>query len=99
MTDHDALFQELRSLNERLTGIEKTLAAIAVQEEKLSSLKANVDGMWRKFDDAFGPEGTISRIKSYQASCPGKSLSESIKQLWGAIVLIVALIGAIKIWG
>lgn len=99
MTDHDSLFAELRNLNERLSGIEKTLSAIAVQEEKISSLRSQVDGMWRKYDTEFGPHGTITAIKMYQAACPAESFKKNIAQIWGAIGLIVALIGSIKIWG
>ncbi len=99
MTDHDSLFAELRNLNERLSGIEKTLSSIAVQEEKISALRAQVDGMWLKYDTEFGPQGTITAIKMYQAACPAESFKKNIAQMWGAIGLIIALIGAIKIWG
>lgn len=99
MTDHDSLFAELRNLNDRLSGIEKTLSAIAVQEEKISALRAQVDGIWRKYDTEFGPQGTITAIKMYQAACPADSFKRNIAQMWGAIGLIIALIGAIKIWG
>lgn len=99
MTDHDSLFAELRSLNERLSGIERTLSMIAVQEEKISSLKSQVDGMWRKYDAEFGPNGSVTAIKMYQAGCPADSFKRNIAQIWGAIGLVIALIGAIKIWG
>ena len=99
MTDHDSLFAELRNLNEGLSGIEKTLSAIAVQEEKISSVRSQVDGMWRKYDTEFGPQGSITAIKMYQAACPAESFKKNIAQIWGAIGLIVALIGSIKIWG
>lgn len=99
MTDHDSLFAELRSLNDRLSGIERTLSMIAVQEEKISSLKSQVDVMWRKYDAEFGPNGSVTAIKLYQAACPAESFKRNIAQVWGAIGLVIALIGAIKIWG
>ena len=98
MTDHDSLFAELRNLNERLSGIEKTLSAIAVQEEKIAALRTQVDCMWRKYDAEFGPNGSVTAIKLYQAGCPAESFKKNIAQIWGAIGLIVALVGSIKIW-
>lgn len=99
MTDHEALFSELRQLNARLNSIEKTLSTIAVQEEKISSLKIQVDGMWRKYDAAFGPEGTISKLKENYASCPKETIKHNLALQWMAIATIVAMITALKIWG
>ena len=99
MTEHDSLFAVLRYLNDRLSGIVKTLSAIAVQEEKIAALRTQVDCIWRKYDTEFGPQGSITAIKMYQAACPAESFKKNLAQIWGAIGLIVALIGSIKIWG
>lgn len=103
MTDHESLFSELKQLNARLTGIEITLSKMAVQDEKISSLKIRVDVMSHKYDEVFGTEGTISKIKAHQAACPADMLKKSIAQIWKvmgvAVGLIVSIIGAIRIWG
>jgi hypothetical protein len=100
MTGHDALFSELNRLNERLSGIELTLSKTAVQQdERILSIKAQLDGVGRKYDEAFGPEGTIAKLQVKISGCPRDEIKTALSRQWAVITLIVALIGALKIWG
>lgn len=106
MTDHDTLLEKLEQHGRilerqtvKLEQIETSLTTIAVQAKEINHINDQLKKLWDNYDKSFGPEGVIAGIKTYQASCPGEALKTSIKQLWGAIFLIVALIGAIKIWG
>lgn len=105
MTDHDALFSKLDQLNDKLLQIEKTLVTMAVQEEKIlsiraqvSELKIQIQGLWTKYDNAFSPDGTISKLQACAASCPKDTFKNAIGIQWGAIASIIALMAALKIW-
>jgi len=110
MTDHDALFTQMQNQgkllekqDEKLSRIEDAVTKIPVQEKDIIHLGAQVDALWRKYDSFLGPDGSLSAIRSHQAACPAESLRQSIVQLWTvggiAFAALVALIGAIKIWG
>lgn len=106
MTDTDLILDKLDAqekafskMDTRLTGIEKAVTDMAVQKKEIDFLTQQMNALWRKYDSLCGADGFINQIKNYQSGCPGESLKTSIAQLWGAIVLIVGLIGAIKIWG
>lgn len=99
MSDHDAILHELNKMNNRLSAMETTLSAIAVQEEKISAMRMQIDALWRKFDAAFSPEGTIAKLQATQAGCPKNEVKAAISRQWAAIATIVAMITALKLWG
>lgn len=106
MTDHDTLYAAIETqrkiLDKQTVDIEfikATIATIAVQEEKIITLKNQLNTLGCKYDKAFSPDGIVMQVLNYQAGCPGESLKRSIMQIWAAMGGIVALIGAIKIWG
>ena len=99
MTNHDEIYSLLNQLSTRLSGIEKTINTIAVQEEKINSLKTQVDGMWKKYDKTFGPDGPIVQLKEHYASCPKENIKINIARQWVAIGFIGTLITALKLWG
>ena len=106
MTDHNHIIDKIEfqsklisDQGDRLKNIERLLSNIAVQEERIMSLKSRVDALWRKNDEFFSPDGTLSKIQATLSACPKNDLRNQIKLQWTAIGLIVVLIGAIKLWG
>ena len=106
MTDHDALFSKLMNqeklmekLSTQFDELRKEVIQVAVQRKEIDHLTDQVNALWRKIDGMNEPNGILSRIREYQGACPGDALKRSISALWGAVGLVIALIGAIKIWG
>ena len=106
MTDHDAIFkileQQANSLSKQsgqLESIEKSLVKIAVQEERLTNIQSQVNAMWVRFDSLTAPDGPITKLQQCANSCPGDALNGSINRLWTAWGMLLALIGALKLWG
>lgn len=89
----------IETQGERLLGIETALTTIAVQEEKILTVQRQVDSLWKRYDYAFRPDGTIAKLQVIAASCPVAEYKNAINRLWAAIGLIVVLIGSIKLWG
>ena len=106
MTDHDAMFQAIKAQekvlakqSEQLSNIEKSLVTIAVQAKEISFLETRVDGLWKKYDQAFGHGGIIQKIQECAASCPRETMKANLTRQWVAISAIIALMAAIKLFG
>jgi len=88
---------------ERLYNIEKALITIAVQEEKIGTIQTQVSTLWIKYDNILGSVGTVvklqTQLQAQVASCPKADIKSAITGQWVAIGIIVALIGALKLWG
>lgn len=84
MTDSEAILKELEKQGKRLSSIESTIQSIAVQDNKIITLQEQVHDLYSKYNDTFGPEGVISNITKFQASCP----RQQMKWTWRAIALI-----------
>ena len=104
MTDHDAIlesqkYQEkiLEKQSAQLENIEKSLVALAVQGTEIAHINNQIEAIWKKYDNAFGPDGTISKLQACVASCPRENIKTNLARQWAAIGGIIALIGAIKI--
>lgn len=89
------LIQKMDDHGTRLSGIENAIISIAVQEERSLHLSAQVTALWNKYDAAFGPEGSVSHIKSYQDRCPKDSLEKSLARQWKVISVILILVTAV----
>lgn len=89
----------IENQGDRLFGIEKAITAIAVQEEKIVNVQVQLSALWKKYDNAFGPEGIISKLQTQAASCPKNDLKNTLTGQWVAIGIIVTLIGVLKLWG
>lgn len=105
MTDHQMIIDELKQQRDliskqtdRLSGIEKALSEIAVQGKDINHLHTQVNGLWRKYDEVFNPNGIIAQMKNHQASCPKDDIKTAINRQWVAIGLIFTLIGILKLW-
>lgn len=106
MTDHAALLVQLEQHGKilakqsgQLETIEKTVIEIALLNKDVVHQGDQINALWRKYDSAMGPDGVLSSVRMFQTACPGPGIKDQIKAIWAAIALIVALIGAIKIWG
>ena len=97
--ENDLILQKLEDQTERLKEIEDKVSIIVRQDERILNLQSQVGALWRKYDAAFSPEGTIARLQAQASACPKEDLRTQIKLQWGAMALIVALIGALKLWG
>lgn len=89
----------LTKQTEELSDIKQALIDIKVQGREITHMTGQIDALWKKYDAAFGPEGTIAKMQAHVSACPKDDLRAQIKLQWGAIALVVALIGALKIWG
>lgn len=76
----------------RLSGIEKALSAMAVQEEKIVSIQRQMSAIWEKYDKAFGPEGTIANLRAHQAACPKVNVESAVARQWVAIGLLATIV-------
>lgn len=106
MTDQSILFEKLEQQGrilekqtQELSCIKQAIIDIKVQGTEIIHLNNQLSALWKKYDDAFGPEGTIAKLNAKAAACPEKEVKKALNQQWVAIGLIVALIGALKIWG
>ena len=94
MADIETVLEKLEEQNLRLKQIESTVAAIAVQDEKIINLQSQVNGLWKKYDTYFSADGIIPKMQQHQASCP----RSQVKYIWGA-VFVTALSVIIKFLG
>lgn len=110
MTDHETLYAAIetqrRILDKQTDDIEfikTTISTIAVQEEKIITLKNQVNALGIKYDKAFSPDGVVMQVLNHQAGCPGPELKRSLSQVWTTIwtvtTLLVTLIIGMKLWG
>lgn len=107
MTDHDHIVEKIEFQSkliedqaERLKNIEKLLSGLAVQEERITNMQSKINALWKKYDEAFKPEGTIAKLQRASDKCPVDSLKISINRLWAALGIsfsvIVGLLAYLK---
>lgn len=71
--------------DKKVEEIVKTVSLIAVQSKQIDNMQIQLQSLWLKYDDAFKPEGTVSMIKQFQASCPRDAMKETLNQQWKTI--------------
>lgn len=76
----------------RLSGIERSIAAIEVQDEKIGNINGKVSALWTKYDNAFAPEGTIANLRAHQAACPKEYVEAAVARQWVAIGLLATIV-------
>ena len=74
--------RKLDEHSEALRGIQKTLNELAVQQEQITRLQADMQDARRNWHELTKPGGTIAKISDFQASCPRGQL----KWLWLVVV-------------
>lgn len=90
--DENLILKKLDTQAGQLANIEKAISKIAVQDEKILNLQAQVSSLWNKYDTAFGPDGTMIEIQKFQASCPRNNIETDLKRQWGAIAVLAAMV-------
>ena len=73
---------QLESHRRKLENIQNTLQHIAVQDEQIKGIRADIQTLWKKYDLALGPQGVVQTVQHHQASCP----RGQIKWFWVAVV-------------
>ena len=99
MTDHQDIMAKLDKQDDRLASIEKVVVDIALQKKDIDYLTMQITVLTKRFDNLYSPEGAITKLQDCANACPREELVASVNKLWGALALIIALIGALKIWG
>lgn len=104
MTDMDLLLLKLETqekafckLDDRLDGIEKAVVEMAVQRKDIEYLIMQDTALSKRIDNLYAPDGAITKLQECANACPKKDLTTSINTLWGAVGLLVALIGVLKL--
>lgn len=87
MADLSDVIARLEKQDARLERIETIVQAIATQNVRIDSLQRQTDGLWKKYDEAFGPEGIVLRINRHQASCPRAQFA----RMWWAIGFLATI--------
>jgi len=89
----------LEKQSDQLSNIEKSLVTMAVQGKEIAHMNSQIQGLWSKYDQAFGPGGTIQKLQDCAASCPREHVASNLARQWVAIGAIMALMAAIKLFG
>lgn len=76
MTDLQRVLDVLESQSVRLTNIETAINAIAVQDEKIITIRKQVNKLWMFHDTEFGAEGVVAKIQQHQSQCPKMEVSK-----------------------
>ena len=93
------ILEKLDDQADRLHKIEQAISVIAVQDERILNMQAQLNSLWKKYDKAFSPDGTVSGIKNFQASCPRDNIDKTLKRQdtmikvqWSVIGLLVMIV-------
>ncbi len=85
----------------RLQKIEQAISIIAVQDQKILNMQTQISSLWKKYDNAFSPDGVVANIKQFQASCPRGNIDKTLKRQdfiikvqWLAIGLLATIVGS-----
>jgi len=104
MTDNDVLLLKLETqekafvkFDERLAGIERAVVEMALQRKDIEYLTMQDAAISKRIDNLYAPDGAITKLQECANACPKKDLTTSINTLWGAVGLLVALIGVLKL--
>jgi len=76
----------------KLDAIGKALSDIAVQQNEIGHLQNQTRELWEKYNETHGPNGIISEIRTFQATCPREAISIEIKRQWATICLLATLV-------
>lgn len=87
--------------SEELAEIRKALESVAVQKEQIIEIQKGLTQLWGKMNALLNPEGTISKMKEFQNSCPAKSIKDELRRQWTVIALLATAIsgGLLKAFG
>lgn len=100
MDELNIILKKLEDQDKTLAKIQELIIQIPVQDNKIKNLQVQMDALFRKYDEMYGPQGTITLIIAEQStikskhssllakheSCQVKSLATQVKILWVAIL-------------
>lgn len=99
MSDLNLVMSQLEEQNKKLDKIEVAITQMAVQGNQIVNLQSQVDALFKKYDDFWGPQGGLVEMqrvqtttKAKQESCQVGSLSNQIKVIWGSILAMAMTI-------
>ena len=89
--------QRLSSIEKKLDAhgstlceIKETINMMAVQNERIASIQKQLSSLWEKYDELANPnDGLLTGIKTFQASCPRKSITTQVRWLQGTFVPLI----------
>jgi len=87
-TEASLVRRKLDEHGKLLYEIQRTLASISVQDEKICSMDSRVSALWEKHDKYFDPDGVMSRLVVEIDRI--RSLRKQVAALW-AIVFPVSI--------
>jgi hypothetical protein len=82
MTDME---KRLDTIEKKLDGISSTLSQIAIQRDRIERLEQRMHAIWERYDALVGPEGVLSKLSNFQASCP----RGQIRWVWMTLVPLI----------
>ena len=88
----DKIENQYANTESKLDKIDSTISVIAVQTERLNAMSVQVQVLWNKYDDAFKPDGVVSKIQRHQAGCPKDTVKESLDRMWVVIGLMATAV-------
>ena len=91
------ILEKLENMEKKVDKIETAVGLIAVQTERINNVSNQVNSLWAKYDDAFGPGGVVSTIKNFQAGCPRSSIKETFSRQWVIIALLATTVVGIAL--
>lgn len=101
MTDEKLILSKIEKVEQKVDKIESAISQLAVQNEKITHLSAQISALWEKYDQAFGPGGVVTQVKNFQAACPGEAVKDGQQRLWFALGVVATMMagGVLKAFG
>lgn len=110
MTDYALILSKLEEQDKKLDKIELAVVQMAVQGNQITNLQAQVDALFKKYDEVFKSDGALATLSSAQAvllnnqiNCSAKTqiknLAVQTKILWVTIVGAAVSLISTKIGG
>ena len=109
MTDFDLILERIGALGKaqeayqdktdsKLDSIGEALQNISLQQKDIQHIQSDVATLWRKHDEAFGPSGTVTRVREFQQSCPRDHFKSKFRDVWATISFIIVCLGGMTGW-
>jgi uncharacterized coiled-coil protein SlyX len=101
MVDVVMIMETLKNQDKKLDKIGEAITQMAVQDNEIKNINAQLANLWTKTDHIFDHDGPLHRLTVIQGkmierqdSCKVHSLSKQVMALWAAIITMsLTLIG------
>lgn len=95
MADLGMIMAKLEDQDKKLEKIEGAIIQLAVQDNQIVTLQAQVNALFAKYDEQNKPDGLLYTIRQEQAvigaqqkNCQITSIGTQVKFIWGSIVAL-----------